>query len=96
MTFPLFEVENHARGLDRYPRDRHSAGQRRPRRLGHPHDFAVIYERCGDVVWSYDNLAAALTELLGRDVTYQPVTRSSTSQRARPTTPLLEGLRPLV
>ena len=32
------------------------------------------YELSGDVAWSYDDLAAALSELLGRDVTYQSVT----------------------
>lgn len=32
------------------------------------------YELSGDVAWSYHDLAAALAELLGRDVTYQSVT----------------------
>jgi NAD(P)H dehydrogenase (quinone) len=91
------------------------------------------YELSGDVAWSYDELAAALAELLGRDVTYQPVTPEqhlATLTEAgvpeqlaamavavdagirdgafaytngdlarltgRPTTPLDEGLRPLV
>jgi NAD(P)H dehydrogenase (quinone) len=91
------------------------------------------YELSGDVAWSYDDLAAALSELLGRDVTYRSVPPEEhraalteagapeqmagmavavdTGIRAeafaftngdlarllgRPTTPLLEGLRPLV
>jgi NAD(P)H dehydrogenase (quinone) len=91
------------------------------------------YELSGAVAWSYDDLAAALSKLLGRDVTYQSVTPEQhlaaltqtgvpeamaamavavdAGIRAeafaftngdlarllgRPTTPLLEGLRPLV
>jgi NAD(P)H dehydrogenase (quinone) len=91
------------------------------------------YELSGDVAWSYDDLATALADLLGRDVTYRSVTPEEdlaalTGARVpepmaamavavdagirdgafsftngdlarligRPTTPLLEGLRPLV
>jgi NAD(P)H dehydrogenase (quinone) len=32
------------------------------------------YELSGDTAWSYDELAAALSELLGRDVTHQSLT----------------------
>jgi NAD(P)H dehydrogenase (quinone) len=95
--------------------------------------LGATYELSGDVAWSYDDLAAALTELLGRDVTYSSVTPEQhlaalteagvpesmaamvvavdAGIRAgafaftngdlvrligRPTTPLLEGLRPLI
>ena len=97
---------------------------------GHP---GTTYELSGDVAWSYDELAAALGEVLGRDVTYQSVTPEqhlATLTEAgvpepmaavavavdagiragafaftngdlarllgRPTTTLLEGLRPLL
>lgn len=90
------------------------------------------YELSGVTAWSYDDLAAAFGELIGRDVTYQSVTAEQhletlvgagvpepMAQMAvavdagiaagafsytngdlarligRPTTPLLEGLRPL-
>src|SRR4051794_157726 len=33
------------------------------------------YELSGDVAWDYSDLAAALSEVLGRDVTYQAVSR---------------------
>jgi NAD(P)H dehydrogenase (quinone) len=93
----------------------------------------ATYELSGDVAWSYDELAAAFTELLGREVTYQSVTPEQhlanlteagvpepmaamavavdAGIRAgafaytngdlarligRPTTGLLEGLRPLI
>jgi NAD(P)H dehydrogenase (quinone) len=32
------------------------------------------YEFSGDMAWSYSDLAAAFSEVLGRDVTYRPVT----------------------
>ena len=91
------------------------------------------YELSGDTAWSYDELAAALDELLGRDVVHQslspeehlqtlvgagvpePMAQMAVGADAgiaagafaytngdlarllgRPTTPLLEGLRPLV
>jgi len=91
------------------------------------------YELSGDVAWSYSDLAAAFSELLGREVTYRPVTPEEhlrvladagvPEQFAgmavavdagirdgafaytngdlarligRPTTPLIDGLRPLV
>jgi len=90
------------------------------------------YELSGDVAWTYDELAAAMGEVLGREVTYQrlspqqqtaalreagldegtagfvvaldgniaagalDVTTGDLSRLAgRPTTPLVEGLRPL-
>ena len=93
----------------------------------------ATYELSGDEAWNYDDLAAALSEVLGRHVAYQPVTddelRATLLQgglsepvadmlvgfdadtRAgalafrngdlgrligRPTTPLVDGLRPLV
>lgn len=37
------------------------------------HDGAV-YELAGDVAWTFDDLAAAATEVLGRPVVYRPVT----------------------
>ena len=92
----------------------------------------TTYELSGDVAWSYDELAAALGDLLDRDVTYQSVTPEqhlATLTEAgvpepmaamavavdagiragafaftngdlarllgRPSTPLVEGLRPL-
>lgn len=91
------------------------------------------YELSGDVAWDYHDLAAAFSEVLGREVTYRPVTSEEhvaalteagvPEQMAgmiasvdagigagafayqngdlarligRPTTPLMEGLRPLV
>jgi NAD(P)H dehydrogenase (quinone) len=91
------------------------------------------YELSGDVAWTYDDLAAAFSEVLGQDVTHQAVTPEqhlgtltgagvpeqfaamAVSVDAgirdgafafqngdlarligRPTTPLVEGLRPLV
>lgn len=91
------------------------------------------YELSGDVAWSYDDLAAALAEVLGRDVTHRSVTSEQHVQAltdaglppdvgqmvagvdagiaagafaftdgdlsrllGRPTTPLVDGLRPLV
>ncbi|SIN89080.1 SDR family oxidoreductase [Agromyces cerinus] len=33
-----------------------------------------VYEFGGDVAWSYDELAAAASEVVGRDVTYTPLT----------------------
>ncbi|MEF3405525.1 SDR family oxidoreductase [Agromyces sp. CCNWLW203] len=33
-----------------------------------------VYEFGGDVAWSYDELAAAAAEVVGRDVTYTPLT----------------------
>jgi len=33
-----------------------------------------VYELGGDVAWGYDDLAAAITEIAGREVTYQPLT----------------------
>jgi NAD(P)H dehydrogenase (quinone) len=90
------------------------------------------YELSGDVAWSYDDLAAALGEVLGRDVVHRSVTPEEHLQAlldagvpepmaqmavgvdagiragafaytggdlarliGRPTTPLVEGLRPL-
>ncbi|SEL54476.1 NAD(P)H dehydrogenase (quinone) [Blastococcus sp. DSM 46786] len=90
------------------------------------------YELSGDVAWTYDDLAAALSEVLGRDVIYRSVTpdehlemltgagipeqfarmgvavdggirdgafayRNGDLARliGRPTTPLVDGLRPL-
>jgi NAD(P)H dehydrogenase (quinone) len=92
-----------------------------------------IYELSGDVAWDYNDLAAAFSDVLGQDVTYQSVTSEQHLQAlrnagapeqfagmavavdagiragafafqngdlarliARPTTPLIEGLRPLV
>lgn len=43
------------------------------------HDDAV-YELSGDVAWGFDDLAAAASEVLGREVTYRPV--SSEQRRA--------------
>lgn len=37
------------------------------------HDNAV-YELSGDVAWTYDDLAAAFSEVLGREVVYRPLT----------------------
>jgi NAD(P)H dehydrogenase (quinone) len=34
----------------------------------------ATYELSGDVAWSYDDLAAAFSEVLGREVTYRAVT----------------------
>ncbi|MGY1592159.1 SDR family oxidoreductase [Geodermatophilus sp. SYSU D00708] len=93
----------------------------------------AVYELSGDTAWSFDDLAAAYAELLGREVTYQRLgpdehraalvaagldegtagfvvaldggiragalaaTPGDLSRLAgRPTTPLLEGLRPFV
>ena len=90
------------------------------------------YELSGDVAWTYDDLAAALSEVLGRDVVHRSVTPEQHLQAltdagvpepmalmavgadagiragafaftngdlarllGRPTTPLVEGLRPL-
>jgi NAD(P)H dehydrogenase (quinone) len=90
------------------------------------------YELSGDTAWSYDELAAALSELLGRDVVHQSLSPEQHLQTligagvpeamaqmaagadagiaagafaytngdlarllGRPTTPLVEGLRPL-
>jgi NAD(P)H dehydrogenase (quinone) len=36
--------------------------------------LGATYELSGDLAWSYDDLAAALAEALGRDVTYTSVT----------------------
>jgi NAD(P)H dehydrogenase (quinone) len=93
-----------------------------------------VYELAGDTAWSYAELAAAVGELLGREVVYRPVAPAELTQKlitagldeptagfvaaldaniaggalddtgdntlrrllGRPTTPLLEGLRPLV
>lgn len=33
-----------------------------------------VYELGGDVAWNYDDLAAAIAEISGREVTYQPLT----------------------
>ncbi|KQQ68478.1 SDR family oxidoreductase [Microbacterium sp. Leaf320] len=33
-----------------------------------------VYELGGDVAWSYDDLAAAISEVSGREVSYQPLT----------------------
>jgi NAD(P)H dehydrogenase (quinone) len=41
--------------------------------LGEGHEGAV-YELSGDVAWTYDDLAAALGEVLGRDVAYVRLT----------------------
>lgn len=91
------------------------------------------YELSGDTAWSYDDLAAALAEVLGRDVTHQSLRPEQRVQAltdaglppevaqmvagidadiaagafaftdgdlsrlvGRPTTPLVDGLRPLV
>ena len=91
------------------------------------------YELSGDTAWSYDDLAAALSDVLGRDVAHQSVTPEQHVQQladaglppemaqmvagadagiaagafaftdgdlsrllGRPTTPLVDGLRPLV
>jgi NAD(P)H dehydrogenase (quinone) len=91
------------------------------------------YELSGDVAWDYSELAAALSEVLGREVTYRPVSPEDHLRAlkgagvpeqfaelgvtvdagiaagafayqngdlarliGRPTTPLVEGLRPLV
>jgi NAD(P)H dehydrogenase (quinone) len=91
------------------------------------------YELSGDVAWTYDDLAAAFSELLGRDVVHRSVTPAQHQEAlqgagvpaemaamavavdagiragafayqngdlahliGRPTTPLVEGLRPLV
>ena len=91
------------------------------------------YELSGDVAWTYADLAAAFSEVLGRDVVYRPVSSeehleilkgagvpeqfagmivavdAGIGQGAfayqngdlarllgRPTTPLVDGLRPLV
>jgi NAD(P)H dehydrogenase (quinone) len=91
------------------------------------------YELSGDVSWTYDDLARALSEVLGRDVVHRSVTPEEHLQAltdagvpepmaqmavavdagicagafayangalarliGRPTTPLVEGLRPLV
>ena len=91
------------------------------------------YELSGDVAWDYSDLAAALSEVLGREVAYQAVSSEDHLQVlkgagvpeqfaemgvavdagiaagafayqngdlarliGRPTTPLVEGLRPLV
>src|SRR4051812_26363381 len=35
--------------------------------------LAKTYELSGDVAWTYDDLAAAFSEVLGRDVVYKPV-----------------------
>jgi NAD(P)H dehydrogenase (quinone) len=92
-----------------------------------------VYELSGDEAWTYHDLAAAMGEVLGREVTYQAVTPAEHLQVLqgagvpeqfagmavavdagirdgafayrngdlarlldRPTTPLVEGLRPLV
>jgi NAD(P)H dehydrogenase (quinone) len=92
----------------------------------------TTYELSGDVAWTYDDLAAALGEVLGRDVVHRSVTPEEHVQAltdagvpaqmaqmavavdagiragafayangdlarliGRPTTPLVEGLRPL-
>jgi NAD(P)H dehydrogenase (quinone) len=97
---------------------------------GDGHENAV-YELSGDTAWSFDDLAAAYAELLGRDVTYQRLTPDEhraalvaagldegtagfvvaldggiragalaatpgdlSRLAGRPTTPLVEGLRP--
>jgi NAD(P)H dehydrogenase (quinone) len=89
------------------------------------------YELSGDVAWTYDDLAAAFSEILGREVTYRPLTPEQHLQvlkdaevpeqfatmavavdgairdgafafsngdlarlLGRPTTPLVDGLRP--
>jgi NAD(P)H dehydrogenase (quinone) len=91
------------------------------------------YELSGDVAWTYDDLAGALSEVLGRDVVHRSVTPEEQLQAltdagvpepmaqmavavdagiragafaftsgdlarliGRPTTPLVEGLRPLL
>jgi NAD(P)H dehydrogenase (quinone) len=91
------------------------------------------YELSGDVAWTYDDLAAALSEVLGRDVVHKPVSSAEHLEilkdagvpeqfaemgvavdgaiaagafayqngdlarlLGRPTTPLVDGLRPLV
>ena len=91
------------------------------------------YELSGDTAWNYDDLAAGLSEVLGRDVVHQSLTPEQHLQAivsagvpeqmaqmivgadagiaagafaftngdlsrllGRPTTPLVEGLRPLV
>jgi NAD(P)H dehydrogenase (quinone) len=91
-----------------------------------------VYELAGDVAWNYSELAAAASEIVGREVTYAPLTTDEhiaalqgagldagmagfvaaidtgirngvlaesdgTLSRliGRPTTPLVEGLRPL-
>lgn len=98
---------------------------------GEGHD-GKVYELGGDVAWTYDDLAAALGEVVGREVVYKPVdaaqltailtgagvdegtaafavaldqniaagalaevTSDLSRLIARPTTPLVEGLRPL-
>ena len=92
----------------------------------------TTYELSGDVAWTYDDLAAALSQVLGRDVVHRSVTPEQHLQAltdagvpepmaqmavavdagiragafaftngdlarllGRPTTPLVEGLRPL-
>jgi NAD(P)H dehydrogenase (quinone) len=40
----------------------------------------ATYELSGDVAWTYDELAAAMSEVLGRDVTYQPLTAEEHQQ----------------
>lgn len=93
-----------------------------------------VYELAGDSAWTYAELAAAVGELIGREVVYRPVAPADLAQKlitagvdeptagfvaaldgniaggaladtgdrtlsrllGRPTTPLLEGLRPLV
>jgi NAD(P)H dehydrogenase (quinone) len=99
---------------------------------GHGH-LGQTYELSGDVAWTYDDLAAALSQVLGRDVVHRSVTPEEHLQAltdagvpepmaqmavavdagicagafayangdlarliGRPTTPLVEGLRPLV
>ena len=93
----------------------------------------TTYELSGDTAWSYDDLAAALAEVLGRDVTHWSLSTEQHVQAltdaglplevaqmvagvdagiaagafaftdgdlsrllARPTTPLVDGVRPLV
>jgi NAD(P)H dehydrogenase (quinone) len=94
--------------------------------------LGATYELSGDLAWNYSDLAAAFSEVLGREVTYLPVTPEEHRQvladagvpeqfagmavavdagirdgafaftngdlarlMGRPTTPLVDGLRPL-
>jgi NAD(P)H dehydrogenase (quinone) len=36
--------------------------------------LGATYELSGDIAWTYEDLAAAFSEVLGREVTYRPVT----------------------